>query len=150
MMRVLVNQKSRSTVDGESLRKACLRAMKAKGVRPDALLSVTLLSEREMRDLNLHYLGRDRSTDVLAFPMGEEGDGRFMLGDVVVCPAYVRRHRGRYGVEAGRELELVAVHGLLHLLGYDDEDEEGAESMDREARRILGIREGEQEGRGVR
>ena len=63
-----------------------------------------------------------------------------LLGDVLICPAYVRRRRRRYGVEEGRELELVAVHGVLHLLGYDDRSEEGAMLMDRRAREILGLK----------
>lgn len=137
MMRVLVNRRSRSPVDAAKLRSVCLRALREEGARPDAMVSVTALSEREMREFNRLYMGRDGATDVLAFAMGEESGGDFLLGDVLVCPAYVHRHRERYGTEKGKELELVAVHGLLHLLGYSDEDEEGAETMDRRAREIL-------------
>lgn len=136
-MRVLVNQRTRSPVDAAKLRGVCLRALREEGARPNAMVSVTALSKREMREFNRLYMGRDGATDVLAFAMGEESGGDFLLGDVLVCPAYVHRHRARYGAERGRELELVAVHGLLHLLGYSDEDEDGAEAMDRRAREIL-------------
>ncbi len=139
-MRVLINQRSRSRIDAARLRAACLRALREEGARPDATVSVTALSEREMRELNGTYLNRAGATDVLAFAMGEKSGRDFLLGDVLVCPSYVRRHRGRYATEEGREMELVTVHGLLHLLGYSDQDEDGAEAMDRRAREILRIR----------
>lgn len=141
-MRVFVNCRTRAPVDDARLKRACMRALKEEGVRADATVSVTALSEREMRELNRRYLGRKGATDVLAFPMMEKSGDRYLLGDVIICPAYVRRNRARYGTEEGRELEMVTVHGLLHLLGYKDDDEEGAESMDRRAREILRMRKG--------
>lgn len=140
-MRVLINRKTRSSIDEARLRRACLRALREEGARQDAMVSVTALSEREMRELNRRYLGRDGATDVLAFPMLEMGGDGFLLGDVIICPAYVRRHRARYATEEGRELEMVTVHGILHLLGYEDDDAEGAEAMDRRVREILRLGE---------
>ncbi len=140
-MRVLVNKRTRSPVEEARLRRACLRALRAEGAGEDSLVSVTLLSRREMEEYNRHYMMRKGSTDVLSFPMQERDGDSFLLGDVLICPAHVRRYRRRYGVEEGRELELVAVHGILHLLGYDDSDEEKAAEMDRRARKILGLRE---------
>lgn len=139
-MRVLVNRRCRSFFDREALRRACLRALRSEGVEERCVVSLTALTEREMADYNRRYLQREGPTDVLAFPLGENDGNSILLGDVLICPAYVRRHRGRYGVEEGRELELVAVHGVLHLLGYDDRTEEGAILMDRRAREILGLK----------
>lgn len=139
-MRVLVNRRCRSLLDEGVLRRACLKAMRSEGAAVNSVLSLTTLSEREMAEYNRRYLGREGPTDVLAFPLGEDDEGSLLLGDVLVCPSFVRRHRGRYGVEEGRELELVVVHGVLHLLGYDDRSEEEARLMDRRAREILGLR----------
>lgn len=139
-MLVLVNTRTRSPVEEAQLRRACLRALRAEGAAEDCVVSVTLLGRKEMEEYNRRYMMRKGSTDVLSFPMGERDGERFLLGDVLICPAYVRRHRRRYGVEEGRELELVAVHGILHLLGYDDSDEESAKAMDLRAREILGLR----------
>ncbi len=120
-----------------SVRKACRRALREEGARRDAVLSIALLREDEMAALNRRYTGRDGSTDVLAFPMNEESDEGFILGDLALCPATIKDSRDAYDIQEGRELEFVAVHGVLHLLGYDDQDEEGAALMDKRQREIL-------------
>ncbi|MDI6829923.1 MAG: rRNA maturation RNase YbeY [Actinomycetota bacterium] len=121
----------------EELRRACRRALRAEGARRDAVLSIALLAEEEMAALNRRYTGREGATDVLAFPMREESGEGFILGDIAICPAAVDAWREEYGVESGEALAFVAVHGVLHLLGYEDGDEEGAGRMDRRQREIL-------------
>lgn len=138
-MRVAVNRRGGSALDTRALRKTCLKALKAEGTRRDTVLSVSALSGDEIEDLNRRYLASDGPTDVIAFPMGEESKEGFLLGDVVICPEYIAGKWEEYGVEEGRELEFVAIHGILHLLGYDDQDEEGALKMDRRQREILGL-----------
>jgi probable rRNA maturation factor len=138
-VKVAVNQGDSGNREARSLRKACLKVLKAEGVRRDAVLSVSILGEKEMEDLNRRYLHVEGTTDVIAFPMGEEGGDGYLLGDVLICPHYVQGRREEYGVEEGREVEFVAAHGVLHLLGYDDEEEEGALRMDRRQREILGL-----------
>jgi probable rRNA maturation factor len=99
----------------------------------DAELSVSFVTAREMADLHLRYLGEEGPTDVLSFPLDEEGEGEShrILGDVVICPEYVRRNNP----ELEAELRLLLVHGILHLLGYDhEEDEERAEMWARQER----------------
>ncbi|MBN2026258.1 MAG: rRNA maturation RNase YbeY [Actinobacteria bacterium] len=142
-MRVAVNTNTAFRIHTRALKRAGLRVMKAEGVRRDALLSISLISPQEIGDINHRYLGREGPTDVLAFPMQEESEGRFLLGDVIICPEYIAERREEYGVDEGKELEYVAVHGILHLLGYEDDDEEGALAMDRRQREILGVAEEE-------
>lgn len=137
-MRVAVNRPAAYRNHTRALKKAGLKAMKAEGVRKDAQLSISLLSAGEMSDINQRYLDREGPTDVLAFPMQEESAGGFLLGDVIICPDFIAEFKNEYGVEDGKELEFVAVHGILHLLGYEDEDAEGALAMDRRQREILG------------
>jgi len=136
-MRVVVNGAEAYHVDAKALRKACLRALRAEGVRRDAELSVAVVSESEMSELNQRYLNRDGPTDVLAFPMQEEDTRSYLLGDVIICPDFIRERKNQYDVNDGKELEFVAVHGVLHLLGYEDDDEEGALAMMRRQRDIL-------------
>jgi rRNA maturation RNase YbeY len=91
--------------------------------RPDAELSVLLVSDREMRRLNREWRGKDRPTDVLAFSQ-LEGMGRppgDVLGDVVISVATARRQAKEHGETLGRESERLLIHGVLHLLGYDHE-----------------------------
>ena len=89
---------------------------------PEAELSLDLVGDRRIRRLNRQYRGRDHPTDVLAFPMRNVvGPASPLLGDVVICPAVAAGQ----SPDLGTELRLLLVHGILHLLGYDhDEDEE--------------------------
>lgn len=91
-------------------------------------LSVTLLDDDAMRALNRDWLGRDRSTDVIAFALGA-GDAE-PLGDVYIGVERAVEQAGEAGVPAREELVRLVVHGTLHVLGYDHE--EGAERVDGE------------------
>lgn len=127
----------------EALREICVRALREEGVREDALLSLTVMSKDEIEELNRRYLGGEGPTDVIAFPMGEECDEGYLLGDVVICPEVIDGSGSEYEVEGGKELEYVVVHGVLHLLGYTDDDERGWQIMDRRQRGLIGLEEGE-------
>lgn len=103
--------------------------------RPEAELSVLLVSDREMRRLNRTWRGKDRPTDVLAFSQ-LEGIGRppaGVLGDVVISVPTARRQAKERGDTLGRESERLLIHGVLHLLGYDHE--RGAAEAQRMQRR---------------
>lgn len=112
----------------EGLRKAVGAALQAAGVG-DGHLSVELVDEDRMRELNRQHRGRDEPTDVLAFPVDELAavPGPRELGDVVVCPDY-----------AGDVAEA-AVHGVLHLCGYDHEADAG-EMLVLQERVMAGLR----------
>jgi probable rRNA maturation factor len=98
-------------------------------------VSITFESEEGIRALNAQYREKDAVTDVLSFPMYENTDewmedagnaieGEILsLGDVVICPAAARRQAAEYGHSERREFVYLFVHSLLHLLGYDHEDE---------------------------
>lgn len=81
-----------------------------------ATISVTFLSSQRMRSLNRRTLGRDRSTDVIAFPLPHRG---MLAGDVYICPAMGRRAAQALGIPEREELVRLVVHGTLHVLGYD-------------------------------
>ena len=78
-------------------------------------ISVTLLSDPRIEELNARYLGEDGPTDVLAFSLGEDS----VLGDVYVGFERARRQAAEYGVPLGEELVRLAIHGTLHVLGHD-------------------------------
>lgn len=142
-MKVSVNKEGGYPLDARALRKACLKVLRAEGARRDAVLSVSSLDRGCMEELNRRYLSRQGPTDVMAFPMGEETRHGFLLGDVLICPEFIAEKREEYGVRDGKEIEFVAAHGVLHLLGYDDGDEEGAARMERRLREILGLAGGD-------
>ncbi len=86
----------------------------------DPEVSLAFVGERAIRTLNRKFMKKDRPTDVLSFPLGEKGpDGKFYLGDIVIAvPVAVRQARQK-GHGLDRELRLLAIHGFLHLLGFD-------------------------------
>ncbi len=87
--------------------------------------TVRLAGEREMRELNRAFRGKDRATDVLSFPLGEKLPGGRYAGDVLICFPVAEEQARRNGQSLGRELLLLAIHGLLHLQGRDHETDNG-------------------------
>ena len=102
----------------------------------DCHLSVAVVSDPEMRRLNARWLGHDRPTDVLAFGLPGPGAPR-LLGEVVISADTAARQARRLGVSVALELDLLLVHGVLHLLGWDDHDAREARLMHQRAREIL-------------
>lgn len=117
----------------ESVRDVLRCALQKEG--RDAELSVALVDDRRMTALNREFLGRDDVTDVLAFPYGSEGD--VVRGEIVVNAELAVRQAADRPHSAQDELMLYLVHGLLHLLGYDDRGPDEARRMRRREGAIL-------------
>jgi probable rRNA maturation factor len=102
------------------LAKACLVG---EGRGPSEL-SVSFVSAEEIAGLHLEYMREEGATDVLSFPLGEDDrdeDGVRILGDVVIAPEIAARNNPG---DPAAEMRLLLVHGILHLLGHDHEDED--------------------------
>ena len=105
----------------------------------DREVSLLLTDDRELHGLNRDYRGKDRPTDVLAFALDDAGDadaGMGPLGDVVVSVERARAQARSRRTTIDEELELLVVHGTLHLLGYDHDEPEAARIMRNRTRRI--------------
>ncbi len=133
-----------------------LHVLGDEGVRGLAELSILFVGETEMAELNSDYMGKDGSTDVLAFPIdahdmtqavapigatrgpdrapGDPGEMPLLLGDVVVCPAVAERQAPDHAGTLDDELALLIVHGILHVLGRDHA--EPAEALEMRAREL--------------
>jgi probable rRNA maturation factor len=91
---------------------------------PDAELSVLLVDDVQIRELNRRHLGQDKPTNVLAFSMRE---GEFstlhphLLGDLVISVETARRQSNRFGLNHMEMVILLMIHGILHLIGYEHE-----------------------------
>jgi probable rRNA maturation factor len=121
---VVLNRQRRRRIDATRLRKLLRGAGSDLGVGGE--VSLVLAGDHLLRRLNREFRGKDRPTDVLSFPGegGEEG-----LGDVVISVPTAERNARRQGHRLPRELDILALHGFLHVLGYDHETDDGA--MDR-------------------
>ncbi len=145
MLHVEVQTKSAGAPPAARVRELLSRAARAAKTRgsraastPARDVSVLFCADRRMRALNRRYRGQDRPTDVLAFPAGE--DGRGFLGDIVISVPYAAREARRRREPGAREIDRLLVHGLLHLMGYDHETDDGEmNALETRVRRRLGI-----------
>jgi len=99
------------------------------GIHPESELSISLVDEQEMSALHMRWLNEAGPTDVLSFPMDElkpnsSADGPGLLGDIVLCPDYANKQAKGAGHSLEEELEVLTVHGVLHLLGFDHRENE--------------------------
>jgi probable rRNA maturation factor len=149
--RAIVPALSVDVVDGRG------RAVRANGLdrwlaavvpsRIRGAVSVALVSDQRVRRLNREYRNSDYATDVLSFPVDEplqsEPTTRPFLGDIVIATGVARRQARAAGHSERTEVRILALHGLLHLIGYDHEDDDGAMARtERRLRRKGGLREG--------
>jgi probable rRNA maturation factor len=118
---VLLNRQKRRPVSAPRLRSVLRRAASSLRVRGE--LSLVLAGDGLLRRLNRQYRGKDKTTDVLSFP-GEGGEAG--LGDIVISVAKAERNARRFGRTLKEELDVLALHGFLHVLGYDHETDDGA------------------------
>ncbi len=116
-----------------------LRALAARALaalhRADRDVHVSVVDDREIGRLHGRYLGRRRATDVIAFNL--EATGSPLLGEVVISAETAARQARQVGVPVAAELDLLLVHGILHLAGWDDHSPREARRMHERARRIL-------------
>ena len=96
------------------------------GIHPDSELGIRLVNEIEMEELHQKWMNLSGATDVMSFPMDEikpdsASNGPGIIGDIVLCPEFAAKN-GKQSTDL--EIELLTVHGVLHLLGFDHEEKE--------------------------
>jgi probable rRNA maturation factor len=110
------------------LREVCAAALVGEGVTGPVILTVTLVDDDEIREINRRHRDIDRPTDVLSFPLVDDANGFALppgapreLGDVVVSYPRTLVQAAEYGHSVQRELAYLVVHGVLHIMGHDHE-----------------------------
>ncbi|WP_406620652.1 rRNA maturation RNase YbeY [Bacillus atrophaeus] len=113
-------------------------AAEREGVQDQAEVSVTIVTNDEIQQINKEYRRKDTPTDVISFALEEEGEGEVeivgaemppVLGDIIISADRTKEQAEEYGHSFLRELGFLAVHGFLHLLGYDHMTKEQEEEM---------------------
>ena len=111
------------------VRRCCNAVLRQENFEGSAEISVTFVNNEQIHKLNLEHRNIDRETDVLSFPLGENGvydinhdTGAKMLGDIVISIEKSFAQAEEYGHPLQREIAFLTVHSLLHLLGYDHEN----------------------------
>lgn len=103
---------------------------------PVAMVSLRIVTAKESQQLNAHWRGKNKSTNVLSFPVDNEAleamseDGAFSLGDLAVCAQVVNSEAKEQQKEAAAHWAHMVIHGVLHLLGYDHETSRDAKVME--------------------
>ncbi len=123
--------------DIEQLIEKCTRAALAEEeINEDAQVSVTLVDNEAIREINREHRDIDRATDVLSFPLGDEDSfdtdpetGAILLGDIVISLERAAEQAKEYGHSFYREVAFLITHSLFHLLGYDHVDSEKDEKL---------------------
>jgi probable rRNA maturation factor len=100
-------------------------------------LSIVLIGDRMMAELHDRFMGLPDPTDVLTFPIDLDARGRPLSGEVFICVPHARRTAKSRGIDVQNEVLLYALHGMLHLCGFDDRTERGFARMHRKEDRIL-------------
>ena len=115
------------------VKKACIYTLLSENFFHNAEINVTFVDDEEIKRLNAEFRHLDKSTDVLSFPLGEDGEydinpetNAAMLGDVVISLEHAIAQANAFGHSLKRETAFLTVHSILHLLGYDhvNSDEE--------------------------
>ncbi len=137
MLEVEVINETGAAVDEEAVARAALWVLEKEDV-PGGVVSLAFVEESAMAELNVRYRGGAEATDVLSFPGGggddldwpepeaeAEAESAPYLGDVVICLAVAGRNAADDGIDQAEELRRLLVHGVLHLLDYDHEIDQG-------------------------
>lgn len=118
------------------------------GVPAEAEVGITLVDNKQIQQINAEYRGIDRATDVISFALNDETDEpgldsdtaqemEHLLGDIVISLEQAALQAEEYGHSLQREVAFLAVHGMLHLLGFDHQDEAGELQMQTAAEAVL-------------
>ncbi len=123
----------------------CSTVLAAEGVNRDCFVSITVVDDAHMHELNLEWRGQDHPTDVLSLECERPDDPDLgegepcELGDIVIAPAYIQSQAASFGTTAADETRLLLVHGMLHLLGYDHMAEDEALRMEAREDELLAL-----------
>ncbi len=128
-------------ISTELIETCALTALKHQAAPEDSELTIVLSDDDQLHELNLHWMGVDAPTDVLSFP-SEEIDpetGNRYLGDIIISVQRAAEQAQSAGHSAEDEVQLLTVHGILHLMGYDHGDPKGKAIMWKSQAEILSL-----------
>ena len=135
-MNVFLANEQPLPVDEARLGALARHTLEEEGIAGSAELSILFVDAGHIKRLNARFAGNDYATDVLAFPMMEDDETSSLLGDIVIAPDVAQQNAEKLGHPLEHELEVLLIHGTLHLLGYDHQRTEDKARMDRRLEEI--------------
>ncbi len=130
-MNILINDEFADAIKEETIQNTVVAVLKHEGVSEESEVSIVIDSDARLQELNNQFLGIDAPTDVLSFPSDEidPESGIAYLGDIIISQPRARVQADEAGHPIEAEIQLLIVHGMLHLLGYDHAEEEEKKEM---------------------
>jgi probable rRNA maturation factor len=130
-MTIESNNRSGKLVPSDEITALIEYSLGALNLNPECEVSLTFVDENEMSELHIKWMDEPGPTDVLSFPMDmpENSGDAVTLGDIVICPTVAARQAMAAGHSSNHEFFILAVHGLLHILGYDHANPEDEKVM---------------------
>jgi len=146
---ILIDKEYKNKVKSTWLKNVARQVQKAENVSEKSEMGLKITGDEEIHRLNLIYLDEDRPTDVLSFPMNEQvdaapvfvkvPDGKLHLGDIVISYPTALKQAEEHNHPVNREIAILLIHGILHLLGYDHDIPARERKMHRREAAILKI-----------
>jgi probable rRNA maturation factor len=142
-MSLLIRNFTKCRIPAKRLEAVMAAVLAEEKMKKEAEVSLVFTGEKRIKDLNKRYRGIDRVTDVLSFE-GENDDGFVdpkddisYLGEVFICCSRAKKQAAEHAHPLGNEIDILLVHGLFHLLGYDHIQDSDYEVMRRKEERVL-------------
>jgi probable rRNA maturation factor len=146
---IVIDKEYKPKIKSAWLKNIARQVQKAENVSEKSEMGLKITGDGEIHRLNLQYLDEDRPTDVLSFPMNEQvdaapafvkvPDGKLHLGDIVISYPTALKQAGEHHHPVNREITILLIHGILHLLGYDHDIPSRKQKMNRREAAILAI-----------
>lgn len=130
------NSQKKIPINPAKIKKTILKAFSARGAKSGEI-TICFVSGNKIQRLNKKYLKRDIPTDVLAFDISDRKKSKYIVADIVVSADAAVSNAGIYKTTPLYELYLYVIHGILHILGYQDDTERRRASMQKKAEAIL-------------
>lgn len=121
----VINDSGHKSISRKTVKDSAIRALLSEKI-DIAIISIIFVDDAKILELNKSFLNHDYVTDVITFPLEESG---IIEGEIYISVDTARRQSEEYGVSLTNELQRLAVHGVLHLVGYDDDTDEKRDLM---------------------
>jgi len=137
-MEVIISNNSGIALDVGFFQELAENILSFEKIGTDAELSIVLVDKDEIQNLNAKYRGINTPTDVLSFPQPQDDfEGPCLLGDVVISPQVAESQAVKYQHSFEKEMAILLIHGILHLIGFDHEESEEKEEMQKREEEIF-------------
>jgi probable rRNA maturation factor len=134
---IIKNLQKKIPVYPKRIKKAILSALSSEGIKRSGEITVSFVSDAKIKHINSHYLRKNQVTDVISFDLSEKHASNRLCADIVISAPQAARNARAFKTNLAHELTLYALHGALHLFGYDDRNQKDRLIMQKKQEELL-------------